>query len=133
MQVAFQLHPSFDNPMREYTHPPYELTETGWGEFEIAVLVCPPVSNGTVGCLRSSVDLPDLLLLQLHFTDDAGEEPVELYHKLKLYGEDDPSGQASTKKPVSVLHKVITLTLMLVKPCPVGARHVFCTRCLHRL
>lgn len=41
------------------------------------------------------------LSLQLHFTDDAGEEPVELYHKLKLYGEDDPSGQASTKKPVS--------------------------------
>ena len=39
MQVVFQLHPSFDNPMREYTHPPYELTETGWGEFEIAVLV----------------------------------------------------------------------------------------------
>ena len=38
--------------------------------------------------------------LQLHFQDDAGEEPVELYHKLKLYGEDDPSGQASTKKPV---------------------------------
>lgn len=73
-KVVFQLHPSFDNPMREYTHPPYEITETGWGEFEIAVI--------------------------LHFTDDAGEEPVELYHKLKLYGEDDPSGQASTKKPV---------------------------------
>lgn len=73
-KVVFQLHPSFDNPMREYTHPPYELTETGWGEFEIAVL--------------------------LHFTDDAFEDPVELYHKLKLYGEDDLSGQASTKKPV---------------------------------
>lgn len=73
-KVVFQLHPSFDNPMREYTHPPYELTETGWGEFEIAVL--------------------------LHFTDDAFEEPVELYHKLKLYGEDDPSGQAISKKPV---------------------------------
>lgn len=41
--------------------------------------------------------------MQLHFTDDSGEEPVELYHKLKLYGEDDPSGQASTKKPVSHL------------------------------
>lgn len=47
MQVVFQLHPSFDNPMREYTHPPYELTETGWGEFEIAALVRRPVSNGT--------------------------------------------------------------------------------------
>ena len=37
--MVFQLHPSFDNPMREYTHPPYEVTETGWGEFEIAVIV----------------------------------------------------------------------------------------------
>ena len=52
-------------------------------------------------CVKFLLDSPDLLLLQLHFTDDAGEEPVELYHKLKLYGEDDPSGQASTKKPVS--------------------------------
>lgn len=46
MQVVFQLHPSFDIPMREYTHPPYELTETGWGEFEIAVLVRHLVPNG---------------------------------------------------------------------------------------
>ena len=46
MQVVFQLHPSFDNPMREYTQPPYELTETGWGEFEIAVLVCHLVPHG---------------------------------------------------------------------------------------
>lgn len=46
MQVVFQLHPSFDIPMREYTHPPYELTETGWGEFEIAVLVRNLVFNG---------------------------------------------------------------------------------------
>lgn len=42
-----------------------------------------------------------MILLQLHFTPDAAEEPLELYHKLKLYGEDDPSGQASVKKPVS--------------------------------
>ena len=48
MQVVFQLHPSFDNPMREYTHPPYELTETGWGEFEIAVLVRCLLLNYTV-------------------------------------------------------------------------------------
>ena len=39
LQVVFQLHPSFDNPTREYMHPPYEITETGWGEFEIAVIV----------------------------------------------------------------------------------------------
>ena len=84
--------------MREYAHPPYELTETGWGEFEIAVLVRCLVSYKQ-GFLSVTADMH----LQLHFTDDSGEEPVELYHKLKLYGEDDPSGQASTKKPVSHL------------------------------
>lgn len=62
------------------------------------------------GHRRFPLDLPDLLLLQLHFTDDAVEEPVELYHKLKLYGEDDPSGQASTKKPVSDQAKCFTVT-----------------------
>lgn len=49
-----------------------------------------------------------MILLQLHFTPDAAEEPLELYHKLKLYGEDDPSGQASVKKPVSSLKQSIT-------------------------
>lgn len=101
MQVVFQLHASFDNPMREYTHPPYELTETGWGEFEIAVLVrCSILIAKSVRFLRTLLTCV-FVALQLHFTDDAFEEPVELYHKLKLYGEDDPSGQASTKKPVS--------------------------------
>lgn len=52
-------------------------------------------------CCSEFVQGSFCMCLQLHFTDDAGEEPVELYHKLKLYGEDDPSGQASTKKPVS--------------------------------
>ena len=37
--------------------------------------------------------------MQLHFADDAQEQPVEIYHKLKLYSEVDPTIQ-STKKPV---------------------------------
>ena len=47
LQVVFQLHPSFDNPTREYTHPPYEVTETGWGEFEIVVIVSRSPASGT--------------------------------------------------------------------------------------
>lgn len=38
-QVVFQLHSSFQNPTREVLQPPYELTEHGWGEFEILVSV----------------------------------------------------------------------------------------------
>ena len=35
--VTFQLHPSFAEPKRVLTEPPYEVTETGWGEFEIGI------------------------------------------------------------------------------------------------
>lgn len=35
---------------------------------------------------------------QLHFAPDSGEKPVEIFHRLKLYADDDPTGQ--TRKPV---------------------------------
>lgn len=33
------LHESFQNPKRDVEFPPYELTEVGWGEFDIVVTV----------------------------------------------------------------------------------------------
>lgn len=36
-RVVFQLHPSFNNPTRVVESPPFELSECGWGEFEIAI------------------------------------------------------------------------------------------------
>lgn len=36
-RVVFQLHPSFNNPVRVVESPPFELTECGWGEFEIVI------------------------------------------------------------------------------------------------
>ena len=38
-KVVFQLHPSFPQPVRELTQPPYELTEKGWGEFEVTIRI----------------------------------------------------------------------------------------------
>jgi YEATS domain-containing protein 4 len=38
-QVTFHLHSSFNQPQRVMHSPPFELTETGWGEFEIGVTV----------------------------------------------------------------------------------------------
>ena len=38
-QVVFQLHPSFDNPIRVVESPPFELSECGWGEFEICISI----------------------------------------------------------------------------------------------
>lgn len=74
-RVVFQLHSSFNNPMRVVESPPFELSESGWGEFEIAIT--------------------------LHFHSDVSDKPLHLYHHLKLYPEDD-SGSMSVKKPVVV-------------------------------
>ncbi|GMP27187.1 hypothetical protein CsSME_00003291 [Camellia sinensis var. sinensis] len=74
-RVEFQLHPSFSNPLRVVESPPFELSECGWGEFEIAI--------------------------SLFFQSDVCDKKLALYHHLKLYSEDE-SGPSSTKKPVVV-------------------------------
>lgn len=38
-RVQFKLHESYSNPIRTVTKPPFEVTETGWGEFDIAMKV----------------------------------------------------------------------------------------------
>lgn len=39
VQVIFELHPSFAVPTRPLEQQPFEVTESGWGEFEVAVKV----------------------------------------------------------------------------------------------
>ncbi|XP_078164518.1 YEATS family protein isoform X1 [Carex rostrata] len=73
-RVVFQLHPSFNNPTRVIESPPYEVSESGWGEFEIAI--------------------------SLYFHSDVCEKRIDLYHQLKLYPEDE--SPQSIKKPVVV-------------------------------
>ena len=38
-KVVFALHPSFPRPTRVVTSPPFEVIESGWGEFVIGVQV----------------------------------------------------------------------------------------------
>jgi YEATS domain-containing protein 4 len=54
-KVIFQLHPSFAQPIRELTAPPFEVTERGWGEFEaqIRIIWKDPVEKATVVCNRT--------------------------------------------------------------------------------
>ena len=70
--VTFALHPSFAEPNRELFHAPYEVTETGWGEFVIGITI--------------------------KFRAVSGLEPIVLQHTLKLFPL--PHVQPSTKKPV---------------------------------
>ncbi|KDP46722.1 hypothetical protein JCGZ_06510 [Jatropha curcas] len=74
-RVVFQLHPSFNNPTRVVESPPFELSECGWGEFEIVITIV--------------------------FHSDVCDKQLDLYHHLKLYPEDE-TGPQSTKKPVVV-------------------------------
>lgn len=75
-KVVFNLHPSFKEPVRVLEKPPYEVTETGWGEFEIGITV--------------------------HFAEDSGEKPLDLFAPLKLYleAESGEKKQQQKNKPV---------------------------------
>lgn len=57
-KVHFKLHESYANQNRIVVKPPYEISETGWGEFEIVI--------------------------KIHFIDP-NERPVTMYHILKLF------------------------------------------------
>ncbi|XP_022854916.1 transcription initiation factor TFIID subunit 14b-like isoform X2 [Olea europaea var. sylvestris] len=81
-QAVFLLLSTFNNPTR-VVEGPFELSESGWGEFEIVIT--------------------------LHFDRDITVKPLHLwacslchacvrYHHLKLYPEED-SGPMSMKKP----------------------------------
>ena len=57
-KVQFRLHESYANQNRIVSKPPYEVSESGWGEFEIQI--------------------------RIHF-NDVNEKPVTFYHVLKLF------------------------------------------------
>ncbi|KAG2430163.1 hypothetical protein HXX76_010262 [Chlamydomonas incerta] len=71
-KVTFELHHTFTNPHRVCLQAPYEVTEQGWGEFDINIT--------------------------LTFTPDAREKDVSIMHRLKLY--ESESTPNTTKKPV---------------------------------
>ena len=74
-RVVFALHPSFDVPERTLTAPPFEVHESGWGEFEIGITV--------------------------HFLEDLAP-PIATKHWLKLYTDGAKGSQQPMKnKPLT--------------------------------
>ncbi|KAF1757704.1 hypothetical protein GCK72_014160 [Caenorhabditis remanei] len=57
-KVQFRLHESYANQTRIIETPPYEVTETGWGEFEIQI--------------------------RIYFVDN-NEKPISTFHYLRLF------------------------------------------------
>jgi hypothetical protein len=74
-KVVFTLHPSFNPPTRVIEKPPFEVTEHGWGEFDISA--------------------------QVHFIDPT-ETPVDLLIPLRLYPD---SGEQLVPKRAVVAEK----------------------------
>ncbi|KAI0068559.1 yeats family protein [Artomyces pyxidatus] len=58
-RVTFKLHETYANPTRNIDKPPFEVTETGWGEFEIQI--------------------------RINFVPESGEKSIFVYHHLKLH------------------------------------------------
>uniref|UniRef100_A0A6I8P5Q5 YEATS domain containing 4 n=1 Tax=Ornithorhynchus anatinus TaxID=9258 RepID=A0A6I8P5Q5_ORNAN len=88
-KIQFKLHESYGNPLRVVTKPPYEITETGWGEFEIIIKIFfidpnerPPricqVPSASKRC-RQLGSMPDA---------KRNSHMVTLYHLLKLFQSD---------------------------------------------
>jgi YEATS domain-containing protein 4 len=63
-KVQFKLHDTYPNSLRMIEGPPFEVEETGWGEFEIAI--------------------------KFYFVQESTEKPQQVWHQLKLhpYGDD---------------------------------------------
>ncbi|KAI8056765.1 yeats family-domain-containing protein [Syncephalis plumigaleata] len=73
--VTFTLHETYANPRREITKPPYEVTETGWGEFDVGI--------------------------QIQFPPETAEKPVVFYHHLRLHPYEDDYAVASVSTPTN--------------------------------
>eukprot|EP00668_Euglena_longa_P031284 GGOE01040459.1.p1 GENE.GGOE01040459.1~~GGOE01040459.1.p1 ORF type:complete len:264 (-),score=97.81 GGOE01040459.1:248-1006(-) len=68
-RVQFDLHPSFEESTKLVDNPPFEVTETGWGEFEIKI--------------------------KIFFHEVSEERPLELTHYLKLHSTPFPQSTST--------------------------------------
>jgi YEATS domain-containing protein 4 len=73
-RVTFNLHSSFEKPKRVIERPPYQVTETGWGEFDIVIQIA---------------------------LAGPSDKTLEVYHPLKLF---HPEDIPPNKKPVVSEH-----------------------------
>ncbi|PWA03764.1 hypothetical protein BB558_000060 [Smittium angustum] len=103
-KVEIKLHETFFNSNRVLKNPPYKVTETGWGEFEV--------------------------IIKLHFPACSAEKPISLYHMLKLY---PPESQAATwpknkqifSDPTEEFFEILLANKGPGLPVTVGSEHPF--------
>lgn len=64
-RVLFKLDDTYANPIRVCNSPPYEVTETGWGEFEIIIKVLFQDSNEKPLTIRHFLSLFERRILKM--------------------------------------------------------------------
>ena len=79
-RVVFELHPTFDTPLRSVSSPgPYVITEEGWGQFDMGV--CLYLTHGevyrTTHALRLTPHTPPPLTLSKHANSPVGSKRVK--------------------------------------------------------
>ncbi|CAG0915197.1 unnamed protein product [Notodromas monacha] len=97
-KVQFTLHETFENRIRQITQPPYEVTETGWGEFDI--------------------------LITLFFNDPDCEDFVTLSHHVKLF----PGKQDVIIKAKNLLVSEVYDEIVFTNPSPMMGQILRSTR-----
>lgn len=106
-KVVFKLHDTYVQPHRTIEKPPFEVTETGWGEFDIQI--------------------------RIFFASVAAEKQIVLYHHLKLhpYGPEfdaHPTPLLPTGVPIpQYVESVFYDELMFSEPTE-GMLELLCTR-----
>lgn len=80
-KVVFQLHESFDNPLRHISTAPFEITETGYAGFEIPMEIFFKNKEK-----RNSIDhIHDLCLLQKQTNDATSIKKVKFINPTKEF------------------------------------------------
>lgn len=89
-KVTFKLHETYESPVRTVEKPPYQVTETGWGEFEI--------------------------IIKIHFQPGAelgiNEKNFQIFYGLKLH----PFNPISPKRENGEVHSVLFDELVFQEP-----------------
>lgn len=104
-KVTFKLHETYDNPVRTLESPPYQVTETGWGEFEIIIKLHfhPGVELGI-----NEKNFQIFHALKLHpynpqQVKENGEVHSVLYDELVFNEPTEKTFEILTSKPVNLI------------------------------
>lgn len=103
-KVTFKLHETYENPIRTVEKPPFEVTETGWGEFEIIIKIHFH-SNQELGINEKNLQIFHSLKLHSYIPQQDPDSDVfsVLYDEMIFQEPTEKVFEILTQKPVNLL------------------------------